>query len=304
MRSVPRLVSTIVIVATIGFVWARFGLPRTTTAPPALARQASVANFRIDYPSAWTLIPARPVSRVPLGDEVELTSTMAPSATLVIGTGHPPDPTLLPRRLISVLSPPPTPQVVRLGSLDYLRFLDLTPRGRGVTESIYVLATTHGTITGVCSASAASVRFTSGCERVLSSIQVMAGAPLSLGVDTGYALALNPILNALNAARRVDGPGLQSADVATRVRAATALSHAATAAASAADAISTTGTSAANPALVSAFTLNAGAYRDLARAASRQDHAAYGRALVSITGAGRGLTAAYALLRRFGYTVG
>ena len=304
MSSSARLAATVVIVAVIGFAWAHFGLPTMTTAPPALSRQAALASFKVDYPADWTLTPAKPVSRFPLSDEVQLTSGLASGATLVIGTAHPPDPEALPQRLRAVLPASPQPAVIRLGHLEYLRFLDLAPRDRVVSESIYVLTTTLGTITGVCSSTAPSRRFTAACERVLASVQVTTGAALSLGSDAGYALALNPILNTLNSARSTDGPGLRSADVAARIRAAAALAAAHAAAASAAGSISPSGMSAANPALVSALTLNATAYRNLARAATHQDQSAYGRAQTALTAAGRSLTAAYAQLRSFGYTIG
>ena len=304
MSSSARLAVTVVIVAVIGFAWAHFGLPKTTATPPALNRQAALASFKVDYPSDWTLTPAKPVSRFPLSDEVQLSSGLVGGATLVIGTAHPPDPESLPQRLRAVLPVAPAPEAVRLGSLQYLRFLQLAPRDRSVSESVYVLPTTQGTITGVCSSTAPSRRFTAACERVLASVQVTTGAALSLNADAGYALALNPILNTLNSARAADGPGLRSGDVAARARAAAALASANASAASAAGSISTSGMSAANPELVSALTLNATAYRNLARAATRADQAAYGRAQTALTGASHALTAAYIQLRQFGYTVG
>ncbi|MGA9857150.1 MAG: hypothetical protein WBQ18_04755 [Solirubrobacteraceae bacterium] len=304
MSTAPRMLFTVVVVAAIGFAWAHFGLPRSAASPRPLDRQAAVANFKVDYPSSWHLTPARPVSRFPLSDEVELRSAEGASGTLTIGTAHPPDPSLLPERLRAVLSPEPQPQVVRLGALNYLRFLNLAPRGRPVSESVYVLPTTLGTITGVCVSASPSVPFTSGCERVLGSIQVTTGAPLSLGVDTGYALALNQILNQLNAERRADGPGLQAGDIPTRIRAATALARAHSQAASAVGQISTAGTSVANPAVVSALQLDAAAYHDLARAAAHQDALAYGRAQSTLVIAGRTLNSAFAQLRRVGYRIG
>lgn len=304
MSNSARLALTVVAVAVIGFAWAHFGLPKTAATPTPLSRQAAVASFKVDYPAAWTLTPAKPVSRFPLSDEVQLNSGIAPGATLVIGTAHPPDPELLPQRLRAVLPTTASPQVVRLGSLQYLRFLDLAPRDRAVSESVYVLPTTQGTVTGVCASTTPSRPFTAGCERVLASLQLTSGASLSLTTDTGYALALNPILNTLNAARSTDGPGLRAADVAARIRAAIALAAAHASAASAAGSISTSGMSAANPALVSALSLNATAYRSLARAAAHQDQVAYGRAQTALTGARRALTAAYTQLSRFGYTIG
>ena len=98
----------------------------------------------------------------------------------------------------------------------FYRYLNLTPQGQRTPESVYVLPTTAGTITAVCSAPTFTTRFTSSCERVLSTLKPTAGDVLSIGVDPGYALQLNRILGQLNGARRSAGPGLRSSRVRTR----------------------------------------------------------------------------------------
>ena len=148
----------------------------------------------------------------------------------------------------------------------------------------------------------ATTRFTSGCERILSTVKVTAGDVLSIGVDPGYALELNRILGQLNGVRRSAGAGLRSSRVGTRVRAASALATAHAQAATAASHL-TGQVSSANQALVTALQRNATAYRALAQAAAKDDVPAYGRAETALSSAAAGLSAAFTQLRQLGYTV-
>ncbi|MGZ4299202.1 MAG: hypothetical protein ACXVVK_19365, partial [Solirubrobacteraceae bacterium] len=159
------------------------------------------------------------------------------------------------------------------------------------------------TITAVCSAPTYTTRFTSNCERVLSTLKLTTGDVLSVSVDPGYALELNRILDPLNGVRRSAGPRLRAGKVHTRMLAASALATAHARAATAAGDIPGGRVSSANRALVSALAQNAAAYKALARAAGKQNVPAYGRAEAAIASAGSGLTAAYAQLRALGYTI-
>jgi len=291
-------------VAVVGFALARYGSSKTTASPPPLDRQASVADLQINYPSGWTVKPPAPVPLVPLGDVLALGADGSRQSRLVIGTRQTNTPTALPPRLAAAVPPTTRPQVVTLGGQRFLRYLNLTPRGQNVSESVYVLPTTVGTVTAVCAARSFSVRFTSSCERLLSTIKLTTGDVTSVTVDPGYALALNRILGELNHVRRSAGPGLRSRRVSERMRAASALAAAHAQAATATSHIAAGTMSAANQALVSAFKENADAYKALARAAAKQDVPAYGRAQSALSSAGSGLNAAYDELRQLGYQVG
>jgi hypothetical protein len=304
MRTVARTLAGTAAVAVVGFALARYGSGKTAAPPPPLDRQASVAEFKINYPSTWTVQPPAPVPLIPLGDVLALAADGSRQSRLVIGTQHTNMPAALPPRLAAVLPPTTRPQVVTLGGQGFLRYLNLTPQGQKVAESIYALPTTVGTITAVCSAPTYSTRFTSSCERLLSTIKLTTGDVTSVTVDAGYALELNRILGELNQVRRSAGAGLRSIRVRDRVRAATALAAAHARAASATSHIDVGTVSAANQALVSALTENADAYKALARAAAKQDAPAYGRARAALSTAGSGLDAAYAQLRELGYQVG
>jgi hypothetical protein len=302
MRTLLRTLAGAVAVAVVGFVLARYGTSKSTASPPPLSRQASVANFRVNYPSTWRVGPASTAPLVPLGDVLTLADGAASNSRLVIGTQHTATPAALPSRLAAAVPPSTRPQVVTLGTTRFYRYLNLTPHGQNVAESIYALPTSGGTITAVCSAAKFTTRFTSNCERVLATMKVTAGDVLSVGVDPGYALELNRILGQLNDARSSAGPGLRSSRVETRARAASALATAHAQAATAAGHL-TGQVSSANAGLVTALQRNATAYRALALAASKDDVAAYGRAQGAVASAATGLNAAFSQLRQLGYTI-
>jgi hypothetical protein len=303
MRTLPRTLAGAVVVAAIGFVLARYGAGKTAAAPPPLDRQASVADFRINYPSTWRVQPAATVPLVPLGDVLTLTADDSGRSRLVIGTQQTNTPSALPPRLAAAVPASTKAHVVTLGNTSFYRYLNLTPQGQNAPESIYALPTSVGTITAVCSAPTFTTRFTSSCERLLSTIKVTTGDVLSVSVDPGYALELNRILGQLNDVRRSAGPGLRSSGVHTRVRAASALATAHAQAAAAAGHITVGRVSSANQALVTALDQNAVAYKALARAAAKEDVPAYGRAEAAVVSAGSGLDAAYVQLKQLGYTI-
>lgn len=303
MRTLPRTLLTGVVVALVGFALARYGAGKTTAAAPPLTRQASVADFKVSYPSTWRVQPAATVPLVPLSDVVTLADPSAKGSTLVIGTRQTSDPSKLPARLAAAVPPSTRADVVTLGGASFYRYLNLTPQGQSTAESYYALPSSAGTITAVCAAPTYTARFTSECERVLATVRLTTGNVLSVGVDPGYALELNRALGQLNAVRRSAGPGLRSAKVPVRARAASALSTAHAQAATAVGHISAGTVSVANKALVSALTANATAYKALAQAAAKQDTRAYGKAETAITSAATSLNSAYAQLRQLGYVI-
>lgn len=302
MRTLPRTLAGALVVAVAGFVLARYGGGKTTASPPPLDRAASVSDFKINYPSTWRVVPPMTVPDVPMGDEVALAADASKRSMLVIGTQQTTTPAALPSRLAAAVPATTKPQVVTLGNTSFYRYLNLTPQAN-VSESIYLLPTSVGTITAVCSAPSFSTTFTSSCERALSTIKLTTGDIRTIGVDPGYALQLNGILGQLNDVRRSAGPDLRSSKVGTRVKAASALATAHAQAATATSHIGTGQVSSANQALVTALDQNAQAYKALAQAAAKQDVSAYGHAEAAVQSAGSGLNAAYSQLRQLGYTI-
>lgn len=303
MRTLPRTLAGALAVAVVGFALARYGAGKTAASPPPLSRQASVADFKINYPSTWRVAPAATVPLVPMGDVLTLADGDSKSSRLVIGTQQTSTPGALPAGLAAAVPPTTKPQMVTLGDTSFYRYLNLTPRGQNAAESIYTLPTSAGTITAVCSAATFTTRFTSDCERALATMKLTSADVRSIGVDPGYALELNRILGQLNDVRRSAGPGLRSSNVGTRARAASALAAAHAQAASATSHISVGQVSSANQALVTALSQNASAYKALAHAAAKQNVSEYGRAQAAVASAGSGLDAAYSQLRQLGYTI-
>jgi hypothetical protein len=205
---------------------------------------------------------------------------------------------------LALLAERPRPDRVTLGSLRWDRYAGLTPRGQGVTESLYVLSTTAGTIGAACVARSASSAFTADCERVLGSLRLTSGTVLATSVDATYASALNTVLSRLNTARAAGGPGLRSPSLGSRARAATRLSAAHSQAATAAQGLTGNGTAAADRALVAALDQTATAYRRLATAIRAHNLPGYRRAETELNAADAALQLAYARLRALGYRIG
>ncbi len=303
MRTLTRTLAGALAVAVVGFALARYGAGKTAASPPPLNRQASVADAKVDYPSTWRVVPAATVPLVPMSDALTLAADTSKRSLLTIGTQKTSTPGALPAQLAAAVPPTTKPQLVTLGKTRFYRYLNLTPQGQNVAESVYLLPTSAGTITAVCSAPKFTTAFTSGCERTLSTLKLTTGDTFSIDVDPGYALELNRILGQLNAVRRTAGPGLRANKVGTRERAASALATAHAQAATAAGHITAGQVSSANQALVTALNQNAAAYKALAEAAAKQNVSAYGRAQAALASAGSGLTAAYGELRQQGYTI-
>ena len=309
MRALMRtLTSTVFLAAAAGFAIAHYASPGSSSSPPPLTAHAAAANFSVRYPSAWRRTAAPSPAQMPLAGTVALAVAQPAGAELVVGTNHALEPSdlptgALPAHLRAALPAPPRPQIVTLGGSSFYRYLNLAPTGENVSESVYVLPTTAGTITAVCSAARPSVSFTSSCERVLGTLKVTAGDVMSLTVDAGYAFQLNQILGRLNASRSAASGGLRSGDLKARALAADQLAAADDQAASAAHHITSTDVSLANQPLEGALEMNAAAYRALAAAALKPDTVGYQRAETALARSQQALDAVYAQLRSFGYRV-
>jgi hypothetical protein len=311
MRTLVRAVVAIVIVAVAGFVLARSSRGtdgRSGGSTPALSGKASTTQFRVSYPANWHRLSAPPAGLLP---SLRGPLALAPTATgeeLVIGIasagGSPAGE--LPATLRAALSTDPPAQIVSLGGRRFYRYLNLTPKSQGVTESVYLLGTTEGTIGAVCAAQKPSEAFTATCERVLGTLQLTRGSVLAPEVDPGYAFQLNASLAKLNAARRALGPKLSAGSLPARAQAAQQLAAAHAQAATSATRLSPhgRGLAAANRALVSALAQTGSAYRALGGAITSRRQAAYNSAEGQIAAGTRALGAAFTRLRGLGYRIG
>lgn len=310
MRTLVRVVAAVVIVAVIGFVLARSS--RGTDggsggSAPALSRQAATTSFRVRYPANWHRLSAPPAGLLP---SLSGPLALAPTGTgeeLVIGIASPGGAAAgqLPAALRAAVSTAPRPQMVSLGGRRFYRYLNLTPKGQGITESVYLLDTTNGTVGAVCAAQKPSESFTATCEQVLASLKLTSGAVVAPPVQAGYALQLNAAVAKLNAARRALGPALSTGSLAARAQAARKLAaaHALAAASTARLSPDGGGLTAANRALVSALRRTASAYGALGRAITERRQAAYRSADGQIQASSRALDLAYARLRGLGYRI-
>jgi hypothetical protein len=311
MRTLVGVVAAVVIVAVIGFAVARSsrgGGDGSGGTPPALSNHAATTSFRVSYPADWHRLSTPPTGLLPpLGDALAL-APKASGRELVIGTtsvggsasGQ------LPAALSSALSETPQGAIVNLGGHQLNRYLDLSIPGQGLTESVYLLPTTAGTIGAVCAIQKPSAAFTATCERVLATLQLTSGTALSLGIDTGYALHLNAIVAQLNRARGAVGPGLQTGSLHARALAAQRLAAAHAQAAAAAGRLTPSGAGLeeANRTLVSALDQTADDYRTLGRAIADRRQAAYESAQAKLDADARTLGAAFTSLRELGYRIG
>lgn len=309
MRTLVRVVAAVVIVAVIGFVLARSSRGTdggSGSAAPALSKQAATTSFRVSYPANWHRLSAPPAGLLPsLSKSLALAS--AGTGELVIGTAPAGGASAgqLPAALRTAVPTAPRTQMVSLGGQRFYRYLNLTPRGQAITESVYLLNTTNGTVGALCAAQKPSESFTATCERVLGSLKLTSGSVVAPPVQAGYALQLNATVAKLNAARRALGPAISTGSLGARAQAARQL-----AAAHAVAAVSTArlspdggGLTAANRALVSALGRTAAAYRALGRAITERRQAAYNGAEGQIQASGRALDLAYARLRALGYRI-
>jgi hypothetical protein len=309
MRTLVRVIAAVVIVAVIGFVLARSS--RGTDggsggSAPALSSHAATMSFQVSYLANWRRLSAPPGGLLP---SLSGPLTLAPTGTgeeLVIGTassgGLPAG--QLPAALRAA-GPTTRAQLVSLGGHSFYRYLNLTPKGQGITESVYLLDTTNGTLAAVCAARKPSEAFTATCERVLASLKLTSGNVVAPPVQAGYALQLNAAMAKLNVARRALGPALSTGSLAARAQAARqlAVAHARAAASTTRLSPEGGGLTAANRALVSALGRTASAYRALGRAITDRRQAAYRSAQGQIQASSRALDLAYARLRALGYRI-
>lgn len=309
MQTPLRVVAAVVAAAAIGFVLARAGSGGGGSggSPAPLSRHAATASFRVTYPADWHRLAAPPTGLLPPLDGALALAPKGTGRDLVIGntsaggasSGQ------LPTALLSALAVAPNAEIVNLGGQRFKRYLDLRPRGQGVTESVYLLATTRGTIGAVCSAHKPSAAFTTTCERVLATLRLTSGSALALGIDTAYAVRLNAIVAKLNRARSAVGPGLRTGSLQARAQAAQRLATAHAQAATAAGRLSPAGAglAKANRTLVSALDQTAAAYRTLGLAITNRRQAAYRIAQAKLAAGGRVLGAAFTRLGALGYRI-
>jgi hypothetical protein len=310
MPRLPRVVTIALVCAVVGFILAHYGTRAKPIAPaaPTLTAQTAGADFTLRYPAGWTPRSATTALRGALDGAVVLAAaTSDPSAagsSLAVGLTHPAQPGMPSAGVRALVSGLPTPQTIALAGTEFVRYPGAAPKIGTGSDWIYLLATTRGTLTAVCSAPRMTSAIAGLCERMLATLHPTAGSILSVGVDPGYALEVNQALGALNSARSSAGPGLVAADPRARGAAAASIAAAERRAARTLSHLAGVPVSAANRSLVTALDDEARAYDALAAAAGANNPGAYAAAVGEIRRANRAVGRADRRLRELGYRIG
>jgi ATPase family associated with various cellular activities (AAA) len=290
----------IVVASALGLVLR--GSNTETTALPALDRQAAVGPVIVWYPSSWQKRAGASLPGLPKGHAVAFSPGESRQGLLMVGTSAAVGATLLPHRLVTAVGDHAGEQAVRLGSMWFYRFVDLSPRGDRRPASVYALPTSAGLVMSVCRPPGNG--FTATCERILGALTLRPGVR-ALASSPEYARSLSDVIAQLNAVRLSRSWRLAAArTAAAQSRVEDQLANADAQAASAVANLKAGPAQAANAALASALKMTAGAYAAMAQAASQGDAAAYQAANTSLAAASAATGSAFADLEQFGYNVG
>jgi hypothetical protein len=301
-RSATLAVGVTLLAAALGFLIASTTGVRSS--PVAFSHRASAGLLEVSYPSSWRRQASTAARQLRLTDELALAPDGPGSQTLIVGRTNTTDPSLLPQTLLARLSDAPKAQTVTLGQATFYRYQNLSPRGTGLTESVYAAPTRVGTVLGLCLARNPSPSFSSSCERVFGTLKLSSGT-LALGLSPSYASGLNAAINQLNGVRSRAGSQLSHAgDARLQAAAATELSTAHAGAASALLRLNAGVATAANSAAAAALRMMSQSYAAFASAAAHADVARYGTARASLTNATKALNSAFTQLRALGYRLG
>lgn len=292
----------IAIAAVLGFTISRAAVGAGSV--PALQNHASAGLLEVSFPAGWRRQPPPDTPQLGLTDELAVAAGGDARRLVVVGRATTPDPSLLPQSVLATLPDAPTPQVVELGGATFYRYLNLSPRGEGLSESVYAVPTTAGTVLALCLTPEPDASFTSTCERLVRSLKLSSRTAWP-GLLPRYAAALAAAIGRLNAIRSSAGSQLSSApDARVQASAAAELAAAHIQAASALLAVNAGPANDANSAVAAALRMTGDAYEALARAAARTDIRGYISAGASLARATDALNSAFAQLRQLGYRVG
>jgi hypothetical protein len=295
------VVAVAVVSALLGFLLARGTSGGSASATPD--QQASNALVRMSIPGSWHQQSAPAGITRSLSDTLAVAAPGADRGVLALGRAPAADPSLLVRRLTGRAQLTP-PQIVALGALGFYRYSNVLPRGASSPESVYALATTAGTVLGVCAAQAAGAAFAAACERALGSIRLATGRPLAPGPSAALGAALDRVITKLSSARAGAQKRFTAARTAeAQASAAGALAAAHAEAASALEHVHAGRASTATLALAKAFQTTSDAYSAIARAASRTNAAAYRAASAQLSSALGEVKSALGQLNTLGYRI-
>src|SRR5579872_2098934 len=176
-----RLIAGIALVAALGAAALAFVIahkPHAAAAPtPALVTQLRSGVLSVSVPASWHRLSPPSGPGVPLSDEIVAGAGVPGTGILILGLTSTPASTL-PQPLLRALPHAPTAQIVTLHGTSFYRYLGLTPRGAGGSESVYALPTSAGTVLGQCFQRSAAPAFAATCERVIATVKLASGRVL------------------------------------------------------------------------------------------------------------------------------
>lgn len=289
-----------VLAAGVGFAVASASGGGGKGARAALAGSATAGSLEVSFPSSW-----QQQASVPTTPGLQLSNPLAVASLstggeLIVGSGSPGGPTLLPASFLSALPSAPSGEAVRLGAAEFYRYRDLKPSGAIGPETVYALPTTAGAVVGVCvlpSSGAGAVG--AACERILASLKLTSGSALALGPSQAYAAKLSDAMRALNAVRAAAGAQFAkagSADAQATAAARLARAHE-RAAAAVRGASPGPAEQASGATIAAALTRIAGSYSAMAGAARSGNRSAFDEGRQTATRETAALAAAVASFR-------
>jgi hypothetical protein len=276
---------------------------------PTFANSATEGPIQLRYPAGWQLgasLPAVPgmtfASSLVLGrspGSAGLTAGVVAAAT---------GPTLLaPSFRGRVAGALPSPDAVRLGSVETYRYSGLQVQGLAGSVTVYAAPTSAGTVTIACwSSGAAAAGFQTDCGQVAATLRLLGATAYPLGPSAAYAHQLSLAFDRLRTATTGPLSALRTASTPhAQAAAARDLAAAYTAAGRTLGAVTVSPVlSPAHAAIVGALNGLAGAYSRLAAAAQSGSTAAYNRAGQAVDSASAALAGGLRTLAGLGYTLG
>jgi hypothetical protein len=258
--------------------------------------------LELPVPAGWTREAPTAARTLGLVDSVALRTKPDASGTLIVGRAAT-TAGLLPQQLSATLAGTPAPQLVTLGGAQYYRYLDVTPRAGGGSESVYTMSTTAGTMLAVCVQHRPGSNLAAMCERVLGAAKLTAGTTTA-NPEPSYAAAFTAVIRKLNAVRVRATARLSNAQGdQEQASAAAALAAGHLQAAAALERLNAGPATSANASVATTIRAIGRAYRSLGQAAAHGDTAAYHAALTEISHTTADLSSAFAGLRALGYPV-
>jgi hypothetical protein len=173
-----------------------------TEKPPAAAGRLSSGSLMLTAPPGWTRWDAEPLPGLRFSKPIALENRLL-DLRLVAGLLPATSPTLLPAGLVERLqSPPPRPETVRLDSGAHAyHFRGLVAAGIDGPLEAYVLPTTAGIATTICSGDHGVVPSSYDCWKLVKRETLHRAEAVHLGVAAAFSSRLPGLVGAINAAR-------------------------------------------------------------------------------------------------------